>query len=68
MTPAYMRETFDVLLAHRQFEKSHLRERLEHVFGWSRGTASGHVSFIIPALVHLGVIERDGKTYKIKEA
>lgn len=68
MTPAYMRETFDVLLAHRRFEKAHLREHMEHAFGWSRGTASGHVSFIIPALVHLGVIEQDGKIYKIKEA
>lgn len=67
MTPAYMRETCAALIE-GGFSRKVLRERFVIAFGWSQGTASGHVSFIIPALKHLGVIEETGEQFKIKGA
>lgn len=59
MPPAYMRETCSSLLA-GGFTKAQLRDRYLSAFDWSAGSASSHVSFVIPALSFLGVIqERD---------
>lgn len=65
MTPAYMRETCAALID-GGFTRKVLRERFMVAFSWSQGTASGHVSFIIPALKHLDVIEEQGDVFKIK--